>query len=846
MQSKQHFTRKEKEILDLMMQDYANREIADRLVVSPETVKWYKKEIYRKLGARSHEEAIARFSEIIAPTSPAPAPRTNLPAQTTSLIGRERDLTALCQQLLDENVRLLTLTGSPGIGKTRLVLETAATLLNDFADGVYFISLAALNDPMQVAGAICQGLSLQIGNDQPAEITLKATLSTRSLLLVLDNFEHLMPAALLVSELLAAAPNLKVLATSREPLQIYGEREYLVTPLALPEKRPVSSFEAVAGSDAVRLFIQRARAVKPDFTLTGDNIGAVVEICRRLNGLPLAIELAAARVKLYPPPALLARLNENLVLLTGGAKDQPARHQTLHAAIDWSYELLNTGRQQLFRRLGVFVSGWSLESLQAIFSPELENDVYDSLESLLTKSLIQEVEGADGEPRFILLETIRAYALEKLTEHDEADMVRGLHAEYFLALAERLEPELYHAEQTSHLNLFEAETDNVRIALHWLYAHALDKAARLAIALEYYWSVKGSFSERRQIFAALMERLEALSPLQRAHVLRISGKISAEDGDLVTAQSYLNQSVALFQQLNDGEGMGTALYELGMVLTGTQDLGAARAALEESIALLRIRGSNGRLAIAINLLGNLYSIMGDQHAAESYYTQSSLLHEAEGNLRGVASTKANLGFLAVVEGDWASAANLFEEGLLIARSLNARNYVARLLSIYAGATMLMGEWSRADVMLDESCRLLRDSDHPSLAYTLLVYAEVKARLGNFQAARAFQSEGLELARNQTNPYAPVLESLAYTAVAEEKWSFAAVLFGASERAAETQPVPPGMRNPLDAAYYSALLQELRTYLEVVQFDAAWARGREMSVDEALAYWRDGTENPLQS
>ncbi|HMA33271.1 MAG TPA: tetratricopeptide repeat protein, partial [Chloroflexia bacterium] len=582
-------------------------------------------------------------------TSATPAPPGNVPSAPTALIGRAPEVAAITALVRRPSGRLVTLLGPPGVGKTRLSLAVAAALRGAFAQGVWWVPLAAQRDPALVAPAILQALGLAAGGNQAAPTALCTHLRDRQALLVLDNLEQISGVAALIGELLTAAPGLKVLATSRFALQLQWEQRYPVAPLPVPAAQGPFEVEALEKVDAVALFVARARAVQPAFALTPANAAAVAAICLRLDGLPLAIELAAARTRLLPPAALLARLERQLPLLTSGARDLPLQHQTLRDAIAWSYDLLDAREQAVFRGLGIFVRGCTLAAAEAVVGdqePALRAAkgsgirdqrsgfaVLDTLADLVDKSLLRPIGGTEEEPRFGLLETIREYALEQLAAAGETDALAERHGSYYLALAERAMPELSGQQQAHWLACLDAEHDNLRAALRW--AHAQGAAVlgwRLAGALWRFWWTRGYWSEGR----AHLTRALALVPAPddpgtwayRATAANGAGSLAAAQGDYAAATALYTESLTLYRRLGDPGRVASTLNNLANLAWYSRDYAAARVLYEESLALWQAAGDKAGCALALGNLGNVVLSAEDYAAARAFYSDSlALLRE---------------------------------------------------------------------------------------------------------------------------------------------------------------------------------------------------------------------------
>ncbi len=627
----------------------------------------------------------------------------NLPVQPTPFLGREDEVAQVVARLRDPAVRLLTLTGPGGTGKTRLALQAAAEVVEQFPDGVWFVPLAPLSDPALVPAALAAALGVREEGGRPLHDALGDVLREKRLLLVLDNVEHLLSAAPLVGTLLTVAPGLTVVATSRAPLRLRAEREHPVLPLGLPRRKPPPTLEQVGQYEAVRLFISRAEAVKPDFTVTNETAPAVAEICHRLDGLPLAIELAAARVKLLALPTMLTRLEQRLPLLTGGARDAPARQQTLRGAIAWSYDLLEPDERKLFRRLSVFAGGWTLEAAEAVAgtpeSGELGLDVLDGLGRLVDQSLLRQEEGLSDECRYRLLETIREYGLSRLEAEGEAEEAHERHATFFLALAEGAEPALSGHEAGRELDRLETEHDNLRAALGWTATHAVGSALRLAAALGNFWFLRGHLTEGR----GWLERLLAQDPPLPSHVraagLRWASALAWLQGNEEVGVTLGEAALELSRRVADRSGEAEALNNLALYAGARGDFDGAEALFGEALAGWRAVGNRSWIAWTANNLGSTVTQRGDPVRAEACFDEALSLFRALGDTHGIGAALSNLGEVALVRGDAARAAILFGEGLDRTADLKHVVYVTGSLRGMGAAMAMLGR-------ADQAARLL--------------------------------------------------------------------------------------------------------------------------------------------
>lgn len=680
---------------------------------------------------------------------------SNLPAPSGALIGREKELAAAKQLLLRGDVRLVTVTGPGGIGKSHLATELAREVLEDFSSEVYFVPLSAITDPNLIPSAIAQALGVRESGGQTRLEGLKEYLRNSAgvpVLLLIDNFEHVVAAAPLLSELLALAPGLKILVTSRAALRVKDENEFPLPPLALPDRKALPALDALSQYAAISLFVQRAVAVKPDFALSDENASAVVEICARLDGLPLAIQLAAARIKLLPPSAMRTRLASRLQLLTGGARDLPARQQTLRQAIDWSYDLLSEPEQKLFRRLSVFVGGFTLEAAECVCGEkdDLGVDLLDGMASMVDKSLVRQVEQADGEPRFWMLETIREYGLEKLAGSGEEAAARRAQAAYCLVLAEEGAGENKERELRQWMNLYETEHHNLRSALEWLVeTRSAEWGLRLGVALFRFFETREYFAEGREWLGKLLELDQSGKlPEARVRALFCAGVLAADQGDYAASDKFLKESLDAARQLHDTRSIAVSLNALAVTHLDRNDLPTSAGLFAESLVLWK--ELEDRLAVARGLsnLASVVKTQGDYPRARALNEECLAIFRELRDGAGAAWALNHQGDALRAEGKLEAARSLYEQSVAAFRELNDRWGIAGSLADLGNLLREQGDYAGSDAVFRESLALFQGLGHKrGIARVLESFASSAAE--HSQPERALKLAGVAAALRQT-------------------------------------------------------------------------------------------------
>lgn len=763
-------------------------------------------------------EAFIEFARlgVAGPQSPQTErhPPSNLPAQHTAFIGREELVAAAQATLKRPGTRLLTLTGPPGIGKTRLAIEISSGLRHDFADGTFFVPLASISAPDLVGSTIARVLGLRdLSNESPGE-AIGEYLSNRRALLVLDNFEQVLDSAPLVSELLTLAPGLKVLATSREALDLYAEREIEVPPMVVPDHTALPPVEELLRYEAVQLFGDRAQAARYDFEITAENAQSIALLCSRLDGLPLAIELAAGRVKEVSSEGMLAHLEDRLALLSQGPRDLPQRQRTLRGAIDWSYDLLSESERGVFRWVSLFAGGCSAEDAAAVYGPDGElDDMRAVLRSLSHKSLLKTAklqEGAPTEERFFMLESIAAYAGERLEASGELPQARKRFAGFFLSLSESAERELRGAAQLSWLNRLEAEHDNLRVALRLSIDSGepdeVETALGIAGALWRFWLVRGYGQEalgylQEALSADLGIRTDSKGTTLRAKALNAAGVLASTQGRYHLAREFFNEALRIQRSLSDNQGVAALLSNLGNVARTLGEYDEAWSLQQESLEMRRALDDKAGMALSLSNLGNLVQLMGRREESVRYQEESLVLLRELGDQQAIATSLNNLAAVVAELGQRDKALDLLDESLRIRRQLGDKRGIGKTLLNLGELLVDLGDYGQA---------------HPALLEGLSLHVEVGDREGIVQ----------------------LLEGLATYWAAQEMWRHAVRLWGASN--ALREEIHARM-SPVDQVDYERHVDTARLHLPKDDFDALWREGGRTLLESGVEVLLEGLQ-----
>ena len=785
--------------------------------------------------------------------------RGNPPVFLTPLLGREQDVAQVYALLQRSEVRVLTLVGPGGVGKTRLGLAASLRLCALFKDGVCFVSLAPTSDPQLVLPALAQQLEVKEAVGQSVLSSLTAALQDRCLLLLLDNMEQIVAAAPLLAELLAGCPHLKLLITSRAVLRMDGEHLFTVAPLALPDLTQLPDQETLAQQAAVALFLQRAQAMQPDFLLTAANARAVAQICVRLDGLPLAIELAAARIRLLQPYALQARLAQRFSLLTRGSTTLPERQQTLRDTLQWSYNLLEAHEQGLFRLLSIFVGDFMLEAAEGVCNlfwregRDASASVLDGVDSLLEKSFLHQVQRQRGEPRLAMLETIREYGQEMLTNTGENEQARQAHAEYYLFLAEQAAPQLQRAEQVDWLTRLDLEHENLRSALNWLLERAqvegipqAERVLRLCNALHPFWWTRGYLREGWTFLERALMVREGAGTLAQARLLLAAVSYALHLQDLERAEIYGQESLALFREEEETDGMADSLYRLGLIARMRFQFPPARAFLQEGIELSR-KGNDMRGSILFLTEQAIAFVHQGKYSQAITLLEENVVEVRESeNVSLIAWILFCLAYVLLLsKADSARIHPLLAESMALYKTLEDQWHIAYVFCIQGETHLAQGETTVARTRIEESLTIFQEiGTWWELSEVRLSLARVYAAQGDFAASQLLSQENLAASRKRNHkPHiAPCLEGVARSIAAQGDILRAARLWGAAEalREALGAPIPRIYRAVLEQAVGQA-----RDRAGEEAFARAWAEGRTLPLEQILAD-REPTLSPAQA
>lgn len=881
-------TRREQEILAMLVDHCSNKEIASSLSLSVNSVKWYARQIYGKLGVENRRQVAARASELgllATPTFEETAsplldislnqPKHNLPLQLTSFIGRADEIRQV-RELLGTS-RLVTLTGSGGVGKTRLALAVAWQSLDDFAGGSWLVELAPVGDPEVIPGTIAALFGVRADQNRSLRTALLDYLREKQLMLILDNCEHLIDGCAEIADtILRACPQVRLLASSREALGIDGELPFYVPSLAVPGLEKQAGLEDMLNYEAIQLFVERARLVLPTFAITGANTSSLAQVCHRLDGIPLALELAAARLQVLSLDQIAARLDDRFRLLTGGSRRAMPRHQTLHALIDWSYELLSEAEATLLRRLSVFAGGWTLPACEAVCadesftelpsargnSPGISSaEVLDLLGGLVSKSLITVKRVGDAVHSYRMLETMRQYAQEKLVAAGEAERLRDRHLDYFMGLAERTQPLLRGADVLHQMELLDDQLDNLRLTLGWAFeaeeTERVAKGLRLGSALEFYWYARSLMDEGVDWLQRGLERIadqEAIPNQLHARVLLVMGilvTITLDFTRITEVQPLLDKGIGLFQKCNDLLGEALAQCELGVCLMAKyitsfvfeeipEEYPIARSLAEQGLATCRELGKPHDLDFALFMNMYIYIAGMETDKARAFGEEALALCEKLGDKMIVGLTLMRLGVIALTQGDLPGARRYIQKGFLLSEELKDKYGIMAAFTGLGSIDYFSQNFAQMEAHFRASLLLGRDTG--SLIYTLFSLRNLgiaTLRQGKLKQSGEYYLENFSLAEkarwveNEWAKYDVYTFILGMAGIALELGNNAqaARLLGAVEAQLE------GFFKPLDIwdqAEFNRISSEVRRQLDAAAFTSAWAAGRALTLEEAIA------------
>ena len=766
--------------------------------------------------------------------APASSTPNNLPYDTTSFVGRDQELSE-CKKLLGER-RVLTLTGVGGIGKTRLALKLARSLLKTYPEGVWFVDFAPLSDSALVVQTVATALGVREKPGSSLLETLERHVADKRILIVLDNCEHLIAVcAEVVERFLAAGPNLRLIVTSREGLGISGEQSLVVRSLSLPSSGTTSELNAIKTAEAGRLFVDRARLVQSAFEIDSSNAPMIAEICRRLEGIPLAIELAAARVRVLSPEQIRARLDDRFRLLTGGSKTALPRHQTLHATIQWSYDQLKPDEQETFRLLSVFAGGWTLDAATQVLKGGIDTfEALDALSRLVDKSLVLMERDGKAEPRYRMLETVRQYALERLNESGEGEAVRTRHLRFFVSLAKEAEPQLSGAEQVKWLSRLEQEHENLRAALRWSLSGTgkIEAGAQLTCAVFQFWQVRGYWFEGRSWLMEMLKRGE-LEDQMRGQLLTWAAFIARRQGNYAEAVAQDEEALLILREIGDKQGTADALNNLGIAARFQGDYALAQVRYEESLAIKREIGDKRGIGSSLLNLGVVASHHGDYALAQARYEEALRISREIEDKSMISITLSNLGLVASHQGEYSQAQARYEESLRIKHEIGDKVGIAVSLEGLGLVALRQKEYALARARCEEALVINRESGNKAgIAFSLCNLGIVAVEQERYNEAEGFLEEALPIYREIGNKrgIAGCLEAFAGLAHAQGRSERAVQLFGSADalREAIGSPMPP-----VERAGHEHSVATLRDMFGAEYFKTAWTVGRKMTMEQAI-------------